>query len=96
MASSQGFLSIYFLTTTFHVLVVIETELVSGFSSTNCEIKSGHKGKTAESGQCEDRRERQLSVQGSRLPCIRIFFFFLIPNRVEDVGVGRKHAEAAL
>ena len=23
-------------------------------------------------------------------------FFFLIPNRVEDVGVGRKHAEAAL
>ena len=61
MASSQGFLSIYFLTTTFHVLIVIETELVLGFSSTNCEIKSGHKGKTDESGQGKEERDSFLS-----------------------------------
>ena len=61
MASSQGFLSIYFLTTTFHVLIVIETELGLGFSSTNCEIKSGHKGKTAESGQGKEERDSFLS-----------------------------------
>lgn len=75
---------------------MIETELVSGFSSTNCEIKSGHKGKTTESGQCEDKRKKTAFCLGIQASVYKDFFFFLIPDRVEDVGVGRKHAEAAL
>lgn len=94
MASSQGFLSIYFLTTTFHVLIVIETELVLGFSSTNCEIKSGHRGRLLKVASV--KRKETAFCLGIQASVYKDFFFFLIPNRVEDVGVGRKHAEAAL
>lgn len=74
MASSQGFLSIYFLTTTFHVLIVMETELVLGFHPQIVKSSPGTRGRLLKVASV--KRKETAFCLGIQASVYKDFFFF--------------------